>query len=988
MGSPRIPVRTLVVCLIALLLASVAGAESARRPDKAPKKDAVAGELLVRFEDGASEAEQDRVLAAAGAKAAKSLGRHHTKLATTDPAATERALKILAAQPSVDYAERNYRVHATAVPTDPSFTQLWGLRNTGQNVNGVSGTPDADIDADEAWNVTTGSSAVTVAVIDTGVDFSHPDLGGSMTSSTLMWTNPGESCTGCRTDGVDNDGNGYVDDWRGWDFVNNDNNPTDDYGHGSHVAGTIGALANNGTGVAGINWNVKIMALKFLDSTGSGTLDDAVEAVRYATRMGVTASNNSWGGGPETDSLRDAIVEADAAGSLFVAAAGNDSNDNDALASYPASYDIPNVIAVAATDQNDQLADFSNYGRSSVDLGAPGVNIYSTLPGGGYDWWDGTSMATPHVTGVVALAKAAHPGATAQGIKGLLLGSVDGRPGLVGLAKSEGRLNAARAVTCTGAPRVWIDQPGPGFRASVGNALNITAIGSTCGNPAGTTVSATVNGAAVTLSARGDGLYTGSYTPATAGNVTVSVTAGAGAATETRSVTGVVQDNYRTVDDTYAWIDATVGGTRLTLFDDDSAVVSLPFSFRFYDVSRSSVEISSNGYLMFDGLFGTSYVNKAIPNSAEPNSLVAAYWDDLNPSAGGGAVWYRSTGTAPNRKFVVAWVGVPAFGTTNGVTFEAILEEGTNDIVLQYKDVDHGDSFLNYGASATVGVEDDLGSSGKQFLYEQALLQPYQTAKSLRFTLGAGAAPPPPDGTPPAAPTSLVATPGGNQVALDWADNVEPDLAGYRVERLAADGTWSAIASPTASAYTQTGLTNGTAYTYRVVALDLAGNASAPSASATATPFGIATYAPGSYTITTGRFKTGSLASLTSNDGNRLVVDANKLSSTLFRAELQATLTVPSAQLSTLRALTVRYDGHVNQSTASLQIRVLNQRTGAWVTIDGPSTGVTADRLVTWNAAVPSDFVSSTGEVRVGAFGERSRDFLLRSDLISITVGY
>ena len=543
------------------------------------------------------------------------------------------------------------------------------------------------------------------------------------------------------------------------------------------------------------------MALKFLDSTGSGTLDAAVEAVRYATRMGVTASNNSWGGGSDSEALLDAIVEADAAGQLFVAAAGNDANDNDALDSFPASYNVPNVIAVAATDQNDQLADFSNYGRSSVDLGAPGVNIYSTLPGGGYDWWDGTSMATPHVTGVVALAKAAHPSATAQGLKGLVLGSVDGRPGLVGLVKSEGRLNAARAVSCAGTPRVWIDQPGPGFRASVGNALKITAIGSTCGNPAGTSVSATVNGTAVTLSARGDGLYTGSYTPATAGDVTLSVTATTGAATDTRSVTGVVQDNYRTVDGAYAWIDATVGGTRLTLFDDDSAVVSLPFPFRFYDVSRSSVEISSNGYLMFDGLFGTSYVNKPIPTSAEPNSLVAAYWDDLNPSAGG-AVWYRSTGTAPNRKFVVAWVGVPAFGTTNGVTFEAILEEGTNDIVVQFKDVDHGSASLNYGASATVGVEDDLGSSGKQFLFEQPLLQPYQAAKSLRFTLGAGT-PAPPDTTPPAAPTGLVATAGSGQVALDWADNGEPDLAGYRVERRADDGTWPGVASPSGSAYTR-----------------------------------------------------------------------------------------------------------------------------------------------------------------------------------------
>ena len=745
-----------------------------------------------------------------------------------------------------------------------------------------------------------------------------------------------------------------MDDWRGWDFVNNDNNPLDDYGHGTHVAGTIGALGNNGAGIAGVNWNVKIMALKFLDSTGSGTTDAAVEAVRYATRMGVTASNNSWGGSEDSQALHDAIIAADAAGSLFVAAAGNDANDNDVLAAFPSSYDVPNIIAVAATDQNDQLADFSSYGASSVDLGAPGVNIYSTLPGNRYDWWDGTSMATPHVTGVIALAKAAHPGATALGLKGLVLGGVDVRPGLAGLVKSEGRLNAARTVTCANSPRVWIDAPGSGFHAAVGNALKIAAIGTSCGSPAGTTVSATVNGTAITLSARGDGLYTGSYTPAAAGALTVSVTAANGSGTDTRSVTGVVQDNYRTVDGTYAWVDATVGGTRLTLSDDDSAVVGLPFSFRYYDAARSSVEISSNGYLMFAGLFGSSYANKPVPNSAVPNSLVAAYWDDLNPSAGG-AVWYRTVGTAPNRRFVVAWVGVPAFGTTNGVTFEAILEEGTNDIVLQYKDVDHGSTSLNYGASATVGVEDDAGSSGRQFLFEQALLQPYQAAKSLRFTLGAAAppdvtAPATPAGltatgqqlaialdwadntetdlgsyrvyrkaadgtwpqiasvtgsgytdtgltggashtyrvtavdksgnespasleasaivvadvTPPAAPTGLVATAGTGQVALDWADNGEADLAGYRVERRAADGTWPTVATPTASAYTDTAVTNGTTYVYRVVALDRAGNPSAPSATATATPLGTATHAPGSFTAPNGTLKSGSLTSLAS----------------------------------------------------------------------------------------------------------------------------
>jgi hypothetical protein len=192
-------------------------------------------------------------------------------------------------------------------PNDSAFGELWGLVNSGQAVKGVTGTPDADIDADQAWNVTTGSSSVVVGILDTGVDFSHPDLGGSQTSSQVMWKNPGETGGGRESNGVDDDGNGYVDDWRGWDWANDDNNPQDDMNHGTHVAGTIGALGNNGQGIAGVNWNVKIMALKFLDSHGDGDLADAVEALRYATSMGVRITNSSWGGGPFSQAMFDAI---------------------------------------------------------------------------------------------------------------------------------------------------------------------------------------------------------------------------------------------------------------------------------------------------------------------------------------------------------------------------------------------------------------------------------------------------------------------------------------------------------------------------------------------------------------------------------------------------------------------------------------------------------------------------------------------------------
>ena len=496
----------------------------------------VPAQLIVGFKHGVTRAREREALAAAGAHVEFGLPDIGAMLAAA-PGKRDSALARLRRDPAVRYAEPNYRLYASdarIAPDDPAFQNLWGLDNSGQTVNFLPGTPDADIDAPEAWTVTTGSPEVSVAVVDTGIDYTHPDLAAN------IWLNPGENCPGCRNDGIDNDGNGYIDDWRGWDFLNNDNDPMDDNGHGTHVAGTIGAVGDNGVGVTGVNWHVKLMPLKFIGADGSGTSADAIRAILYAADEGAVAMNNSYGGDGYSQAFADAIAYADARNSLFVAAAGNSSSNNDAMPTYPASYALPNVISVAATNSSDGLAWFSNYGRASVDLGAPGDNVYSTVPGASYAFESGTSMATPHVAGAAALVKSRFPVASDVGIKALLLRSVDPLSSLAARTTAGGRLNAGNAVRCAGAPQAWLDAPAPGFVATVGSPVTVSAIGAVCGDPSGVTVSASANGNRVTLSSRGDGLYTGTFVPSAPGPVTVNFSVSAQALTDTATASGSV----------------------------------------------------------------------------------------------------------------------------------------------------------------------------------------------------------------------------------------------------------------------------------------------------------------------------------------------------------------------------------------------------------------------------------------------------------------
>ena len=289
-----------------------------------------------------------------------------------------------------------------STPNDPRFGELWGLNNTGSNDSGSSrnGVEGADIGAMEVWDLTRGSREVRVAVIDTGVDYRHPDLAAN------MWVNEAEQNG---EEGVDDDNNGFVDDIHGYDFANNDGDPLDGHGHGTHCSGTIGAVHNNETGVAGVMNDVTIVAVKFLSDGGSGTTANAIKAIDYATTLDVDIMSNSWGGGGFSEDLKNAIVRASEKGIIFTAAAGNSASDNDSRPHYPSNYDVENIVSVAAHGSDDTLASFSCYGSTTVHIAAPGQRILSTVKNGGYSSYSGTSMATPHVSGALGLL-VAHEG--------------------------------------------------------------------------------------------------------------------------------------------------------------------------------------------------------------------------------------------------------------------------------------------------------------------------------------------------------------------------------------------------------------------------------------------------------------------------------------------------------------------------------------------------------------------------------------------------
>lgn len=451
----RRPVVLALIVLGGLLPGAQHQLQAARSIDPSmaphPTVDSVPGDILVKYRmpslsieigrggDHAILAQRQQVLTMEASRLTQSMA---LEVAASYPLVGMQRLHVvsgnsvpdvmarLGADQAVEFVEPNYKVHAFEAPrplepNDLAWPTLWAMKQ---------------IQSPQAWQQTTGSDQVVVAVLDTGVDYTHRDLAPN------IWNNPKELLNG-----KDDDGNGIADDLHGARLCGGavSGDPQDDQGHGTHVAGTIAAAGNNHHDVTGVAWTVRIMALKFLCADGSGSTADAIRAIEYALEHGAHIINASWGGRARSRALEEAVRELDRQGVLLVAAAGNESMNNDVVPSYPASYSIPNVLAVAATDWNDELAEFSNFGLHSVHLAAPGVSILSTMPDNRLAFMNGTSMATPHVTGCAVLVKSSNPALKGRDLRKMLLGSGDAIKSLKGIVQDGLRMNCGKAVQRT-----------------------------------------------------------------------------------------------------------------------------------------------------------------------------------------------------------------------------------------------------------------------------------------------------------------------------------------------------------------------------------------------------------------------------------------------------------------------------------------------------------------------------------------------------------
>jgi len=597
------------------------------------------------------------------------------RVAKVNPADTSNAIEALRARSDVIYAEPNFIRKALVAPNDPRYAEMWGLNNTGQRstFGGNPGTPGNDIRAELAWNTTTGSRSVVVGVIDEGIDINHEDLQNN------IWVNPGE----VPGNGIDDDNNGFVDDINGWDFAHNDATvfdytepsypPSGSYAgdvddHGTHVAGTIGATGNNALGVAGVNWQVSLMSLKFLTEDGTGTSADLLNAFAYAKAMrqlwessggtkgaNIRVLNNSYGGAGSSQAELDAIRALSDAGILFIVAAGNENSSNDLFPVYPANYIAPNLISVAASRGAGTRASFSNSGEATVNVTAPGEYILSTTPKNTYDFANGTSMAAPHVSGSAALVCALSPSITMQRLRSVMMYSgytapwqysyvypistgraVDANKALQAVGSADvtapGGINNLNAHISDTFPSYTLGWTAPGDDGNVGKVTAYELrFSDAILNDANFDLARPLAGPVPTDPGGGQGITIKVPWQHPSGFIGVRAVDEAGnkgpISSIPISVAVDVGDPYTVAETAAAPVSS--GGTGLGLMaDDEFKTINLPFTFKFYGFEHTSVTVSTNGALYF-GFPPSSNDASSSERWLNGHRMIAGLWDDL-----------------------------------------------------------------------------------------------------------------------------------------------------------------------------------------------------------------------------------------------------------------------------------------------------------------------------------------------------------------------
>ena len=863
--------------LATALLLPVAGYAASERARQAlednPALQHAPDSVLVRFAAGTNGNERAEAMRAAHASHARTLmaSARLEQLYLIAGRPVEAALNALSRLPFVESAEADFVVRA--VTNDQFYGLLYAINNTGQVVASQSGTFDADMDVAEAWSLSIGDPDLVIAVIDDGVEYTHPDI------NDQMWVNPGEV-----VDGVDNDGNGYVDDIFGYDFYSNDSDPYDDNnintgqgGHGTHVAGTICAEGNNSIGIVGVVQQCRIMALRFLGPQG-GYTSDAISAVNYAVGKGVRLSNNSWGGGGYSPSLSSAIQSAGNQGHLFVAAAGNGGDDRigdstDSTPHYPSSYDLPNIVSVAATDNRDQLASFSNFGVNSVDVAAPGVDIASSA-WGSYYYFSGTSMATPNVTGVAALILSQNPGFSYAQVRDRLLQTARPVPGLSGKVATGGVVNALAALSVTPPEPPPAAPSNLAAQATGTNSIALTFSDNASDedgfkvyrSAAGADFSLLTTLSADTTAHTDEGLSAGtSYTY----EVTTYTTAGESAASNTATATTDTEPVTLPSAPSALTAQATSFDTVVLNFTDNAG------NEDGFEISRSVAGAAFSVLTTLDADV-TSFADSGLEAETAYAYRVLAF-----NAAGDSATSNQATATtpaAPSSEQVVALSDQPVAGTVSGSVVATYTDDGVTQSITEIESggrPNRRHSYLEHrwvfslppstGATVHANAWSNAAESSEGFEFSYSL---NGSSYVSMFTLAGGnensastyLLPPGAAGTltirvtdtdqtrgasvldtvyidhlyveaafeqvdPPVAPgTPVVLSSVPGAIQIGWADNAT-DESGYEVERADAGGQFAVIANLGADSteFLDDTVASATAYRYRVRAVNVGG---------------------------------------------------------------------------------------------------------------------------------------------------------------------